>query len=33
MDFDGYWFYVDWDNGKWNTYRALDADLTRLDTI
>lgn len=29
-DFDGYWFYVDWDNGKWNTYRALDADLTKV---
>lgn len=26
-DFDGYWYYVDWDNGKWNTYRKLDADL------
>lgn len=27
-DYDGYWFYVDWDNGAWNTYRKLDADLT-----
>lgn len=26
-DFDGYWFYVDWDNGEFNTYRKLDADL------
>ena len=26
-DYDGYWYYVDWDNGKWNTYRKLDADL------
>lgn len=28
IDYDGYWFYVDWDNGQWNTYRKLDADLT-----
>jgi len=33
MDFDGYWFYVDWDNGKWNTYRVLDADLTKVENI
>lgn len=28
VEYDGYWFYVDWDNGSWNTYRRLDADLT-----
>lgn len=26
-DTDGYWAYVDWENGKFNTYRLSDADL------
>lgn len=30
FDFDGYWLYVNWDNGEQNTYRILDADLVKL---
>lgn len=27
IDYDGYWYYVEWNNGFSNTYRKLDADL------
>lgn len=29
IDYDGYWFYVDWENGCENTYRGLDIDLIK----
>lgn len=30
IDNDGYWIYVEWNNGKINTYRNLDADLIKI---
>lgn len=30
IDYDGYWLYVDWENGSQNTYRGLDVDLIKV---
>lgn len=30
IDYDGYWFYIDWENGAENTYRGLDVDLIKI---
>lgn len=30
IDYDGYWFYVDWNNRECNTYRGLDIDLEKI---
>lgn len=30
IDYDGYWLYIDWENGAENTYRGLDVDLIKI---
>lgn len=30
IDYDGYWIYINWENGAENTYRGADVDLIKV---